>query len=269
MGDAVDEMGAVLERFSVDVDSYAELNAPLLFRAAEPLLDAIDLTSAERIVDLGTGTGRLLRCLQERAPHASVVGTDLVMAMLQRAHEDTAAPVAAMDVTRLALGDSIADVAVSAFVLRFLTDPTEALREQHRVLRVGGVAGVVVWGTAADATHEALFDEVLDEHGAAPYVFGRPLTDKLLDDPDKLRAAMEAAGFPRPRTRAAELVWSFTAQSFLDYAQRALDHFRQRCASLDPQTRRRALRVAADRLVTAGLATGEDRSGVVYGIATR
>ena len=269
MDDAEEGLGAVVRRFSVDVDAYAELNAPLLFRAAEPLLHAIDFAPAKRIVDLGTGTGRMLLALQERAPHASVIGTDVVQAMLQRAREDTGAPVAVMDVSRLALGDGVADVTFSAFVLRFLTDPIEALREQHRILRAGGVAGVVVWGAAEDAAHETLLDEVLDEHGAAPYVFGQPLTDNLLDDPDKLRTAMETAGFPNPRTWAAELVWSFTARSFLDFAQRALDHFRQRCASLDPQTRKQALRVAADRLATAGMATGEDRSGVVYGLATR
>src|SRR6266436_1839273 len=98
MADAADGHGAVVERFSVDVDAYAELNAPLLYRAAAPLLDAIDLASANRIVDLGTGTGRLLLSLQERAPQARVFGTDLVQAMLLRAREDTGAPVAAMDV---------------------------------------------------------------------------------------------------------------------------------------------------------------------------
>ncbi len=268
MADDVDARSVVLERFSVDVDSYAELNAPLLAQAAQPMLDALDLSGADRILDLGAGTGLMLQSLRTQAPRAKVVGVDLAAPMLSRARRDTGAPVAVMDVTQLAVAEGVADIAVSAFVLRFLPDPAAALREQHRVLRSGGVAGVAVWGADRDAPHEALFDKVLDEHGAAPYTGGSVLTDEQLDDPAKLRAALRAAGFADARTWKGILAWTFTTQSYLDFAQRALDHFRQRLGTLDEQTRTRAIAAAAERLVAAGIATGEDQTSVVYGIGT-
>lgn len=266
--DDVDARAVVLKRFSVDVDSYAELNAPVLARAAQPLLDALDLSGARRILDLGAGTGKMLAALRAQAPHASVVGVDFAEPMIRRARQDTGAPVAIMDVTRLGFAGAVADIAVSAFVLRFLPDPLWALREQRRVLARGGAAGVVVWGAGRDAPYETLLEKVLDEHGAAPYIGRSVLTDDALDDEDKLRAAMQVAGFAAPRTWTSELVSTFTAASFLDFAQRGLDRFRGRFNSLEGSARVQALDAAADQFIAAGLATGEDRTSVVYGIDT-
>ncbi|MGB9377695.1 MAG: methyltransferase domain-containing protein [Mycobacteriales bacterium] len=264
---AGDKRSALIERFSARVDSYAELNAPLLRQAAQPLLDQLDLTGARRILDLGAGTGSILGWLAARAPQARCVGVDLSAAMLSRARRDTQAPVAAMDVARLALADGVADVAVSTFVLRFVPDPLVALREQRRILADGGVAGVAVWGAAEDSPHEALLDRILDENGADPFVSRVVLTDDTLHDPAKLRAAMVTAGFAEPHTWGGELVRPFTAQSFVDFAQRGLERFRQRLAGLDDQTRASVLTTAVEQLSEAGLATGEDRSPVVYGLA--
>lgn len=118
------------------------------------LLDALDLSDARRILDLGTGTGLMLGSLRRPAPRAAVVGVDLAAPMVQRARRDTGAPVAVMDVTQLALAHGVADIAVSAFALRFLPDPGAALREQRLELASGGVAGVVVWGAGRDSAHE-------------------------------------------------------------------------------------------------------------------
>lgn len=82
-----------------------------------------------------------------------------------------------MDFTQLALAHSVADIAVSAFVLRFLPDPGAALREQRLELASGGVAGVVVWGRGLRLGARRLLDKVFDEHEAARYTGGSVLTD--------------------------------------------------------------------------------------------
>lgn len=263
------EHAGVVARFSADVDSYAELNAPLLARAAAPIVDALEPPDKGVVVDLGTGTGLMLNLLRQRVPHARVIGLDLVEAMLRRARADTGAPVALADVTRLPMQDDTVAASTSAFVLRFLTDPLAALREQHRVLHPDGRAGIVVWGSADLAPQEALLDEVLDQHRAPPYSSPTPLTDVALDEPDKLAAALAEAGFASPQAWQSNLVASYDADSFLDFAARALDRYRQRLAAMDNAARTSALDSARQRLVAELPPRFDDVIPVVYAVGRK
>jgi ubiquinone/menaquinone biosynthesis C-methylase UbiE len=263
------EHAGVIARFSADVDSYAELNAPLLAKAAAPIVDAIDPPADGVVVDLGTGTGLMLDLLRRRLPNAHVFGLDLVEAMLRRARADTGAPVVVADVTRLPLPDEAVSASVSAFVLRFLTEPIAALREQRRVLRPGGRCGIVVWGTADEAPQEALLGDVLDAHGAPSYSSPTPLTDDALDEPDKLVRALESAGFAAPRAWNGEVRASYDAESFLDFAGRALDRFRQRLAGMDADARDAALDAARQRLLAELPASFDDVIPTVYAVAEK
>jgi SAM-dependent methyltransferase len=264
-----DDRAGVVERFSSDVDSYVELNAPLLARAAAPIVDAVDPPDEGLVVDLGTGTGLMLDLLRRRVPNAQVVGLDLVEAMLRRARADTGAPVVIGDVTRLPIADDSVAASVSAFVLRFLNEPGAALREQRRVLRPGGRAGVVVWGPAEDAPQEALLSAVLDEYGAPAYESPTPLTDVALDDSDKLAAALMTAGFAAPRAWQSEITTSYDADSFITFATRALDRYRQRLGGLSEPARAKALNSARQRLAAELPPSFDDVIPVVYAVAEK
>jgi ubiquinone/menaquinone biosynthesis C-methylase UbiE len=221
------------------------------------------------VVDLGTGTGLMLDLLRRRAPNANVVGLDLVEAMLRRAHADTGAPVAVADVTRLPIADNAVAASTSAFVLRFLDEPVAALREQRRVLRPGGRAGVVVWGPADEAPQEAMLSAVFDEYGAPTYSSPTPLTDVALDEPDKLASALETAGFATARAWKGDVTATYDADSFLDFATRALDRFRQRLGGLDETARAAALDAARQRIVAELPASFDDVIPVVYALAEK
>ncbi len=94
------------------------------------------------LLDLGTGTGRILAVLADRAQRA--VGIDLSREMLAvaRANLDRAglrhAQVRQGDLYQLPLADASFDVAVMHQVLHFLEEPAAALAEAARVLRPGG-----------------------------------------------------------------------------------------------------------------------------------
>lgn len=259
----------VIARFSADVDAYAELNAPILAKAAGPIVDAVDPPADGVVVDLGTGTGLMLDLLRRRVPNARVFGLDLVEAMVRRARADTGAAVVIGDVTKLPLPDDAVAASVSAFVLRFLPEPIAALQEQRRVLQPGGRAGVVVWGAASDVAQESILEAVLDEHGAPPYRSPTPLTDVALDDPAKLTAALESAGFAAPRAWQEDVTVSYDADSFLTFARRGLDRFRQRLDGMDDDARVTALEAARRQLVDELPSPFEDAMPVVYAVGTK
>jgi len=94
------------------------------------------------LVDLGTGTGRMLELLRER--YRRGLGIDLSPAMLAYARaklertELRHAQVRQGDIYHLPLADQAADAAVMHQVLHFLSDPQRAVREAARVLAPGG-----------------------------------------------------------------------------------------------------------------------------------
>ncbi len=95
------------------------------------------------LVDLGTGTGRILSVLGRRARRA--VGVDQVREMLNvaRANLERAGlrnwQVRHGDLYQLPLPDDAFDVAVMHQVLHYMEDPVDALAEAARVLRPGGL----------------------------------------------------------------------------------------------------------------------------------
>jgi ArsR family transcriptional regulator len=96
----------------------------------------------DTLLDLGTGTGRMLQLFASRIRRG--LGLDRSPAMLAyaRAKLETAGlshcQVRQGDIYDLALADQTADAVIMHQVLHFLADPQRALREAARVLAPGG-----------------------------------------------------------------------------------------------------------------------------------
>jgi len=90
----------------------------------------------KRVLDVGTGTGKLRDTIATRAPNAHVVGVDFAEPMLRVARRP--ALLAAADALRLPFDAESFDAVVSAFVVRNLADIRCGIAEQVRVLRRGG-----------------------------------------------------------------------------------------------------------------------------------
>lgn len=94
------------------------------------------------LLDIGTGTGRILELLAPRATRA--VGIDRSPAMLGAARPAFAEPrlrhvqLRQGDLYRLPVADASVDLAVIHQVLHYVDDPAAAFREVARVLRPGG-----------------------------------------------------------------------------------------------------------------------------------
>jgi len=154
--------------YSANAADYARYWAPVIGPMARPLLDALAAAEAELVLDLGCGTGDLLPHLRAAFPASQTVGVDRAEGMVRIAQRSSGGALAVMDGQELALAGETFDVAVAAFMLFHLPDPTAGLREIRRVLRGGGAVGIATWGKGPDDPWIAIWKEELENHGAGP-----------------------------------------------------------------------------------------------------
>jgi len=129
------------------VDHYARATANLGLWASEEVLFTQWFEQKDRILDLGTGTGRIALGLAEIG-YEHLMGIDLARAMILRARHlakllELPVMFQVMDATALKLDDGLFDAAIFGFN-GLMQIPTEearakALREIHRVVRPGGL----------------------------------------------------------------------------------------------------------------------------------
>lgn len=140
---------AYFERIASDWDEIRPLHvADAEVEAA--LLAALGDRRPHTMLDIGTGTGRMLELF---APHVDrAMGVDLSQAMLRaaRGHLDHAAArhcvVRRGDALDLDLMTGSTDLVVLHHVLHFLEEPETAIREAARVLEPGGLLLIVDFG---------------------------------------------------------------------------------------------------------------------------
>jgi ubiquinone/menaquinone biosynthesis C-methylase UbiE len=150
---------------------YDDVFVPRLFTPwAELLLDAVEPSSGEDLLDVATGPGTVARLAAVRlGPSGRVTGCDLSPAMLALAvakpSADGAAPITYVECPAGALhvDDASFDIAVCQQGLQFFPDRVGALRELQRALRPGGRVGVAVWSAISESPFFAAIAEGLGE----------------------------------------------------------------------------------------------------------
>jgi ubiquinone/menaquinone biosynthesis C-methylase UbiE len=128
-------------RQGADWDEMRALDLPA--QAVEAaLLTLVPGNAAGRLLDIGTGTGRVLELLAPRVSQG--IGVDASKAMLALARSRLAraglshCSVRLADMYRLPLAEASFDLAVMQMVLHYAEDPPGVLAEVARVLRPGG-----------------------------------------------------------------------------------------------------------------------------------
>lgn len=120
----------------------------------------LDLEHGTLLVDMGTGTGRILELLAKRFERA--IGVDTNQQMLSYARARVQGPaysnvqVRQGDICHLSLADDTADAVIMHQVLHYLPDPARAIKEAARILKADGRALIVDF---AAHTVERLRDE--------------------------------------------------------------------------------------------------------------
>ena len=122
-----------------------------------------------RLLDIGTGPGRLLITLHQQSPRMRLIGIDSSPSMVAKARTNLARAGAAEviemlegNASRLPFGDGALDMVVSTGSVHHWKDPIVALNEIYRVLKAG--ARALLYDVVSD-TPQSVLDEMAREFG--------------------------------------------------------------------------------------------------------
>jgi ubiquinone/menaquinone biosynthesis C-methylase UbiE len=151
---------AVRRRFDERASEYdqSEMHRTL----AEAVAAFAEIEQVQSVLDVGTGTGLVLRALRARGTQARLTGVDLSPGMLAVAR--AALPDARFveaNVVHLPLPDDSVDLVTCVTVLHLIPDVVAAVDEWSRVLRPGGRAITATFATVDRSEHGG-------RHGSAP-----------------------------------------------------------------------------------------------------
>ena len=157
---------------------------------SELLIEALDVHSTERVLDVATGSGNAALAAARRG--CEVIGVDYVPALLDRARRRAEAEGLAIefvegDAEALPFEDGVFDVTSSVFGSMFAPDQEKTAGELARVTRSGGRIGVVAH--TPDGFIGNLF-KVIAKHVPPPAgMSGKPLVVVLLDEVQRYAGA--------------------------------------------------------------------------------
>lgn len=137
----------VVAEYAKSAERYDRKWAFYLEATTRETLRRLPMTPAARVLDVGCGTGELLRRLRTKYPGATLAGLDPVPEMLAVARDK----LNGNEDFRIGYADSLPwksgsfDLVVSCNMFHYITHPVEALREMARVVRHGGSVVLTDW----------------------------------------------------------------------------------------------------------------------------
>ena len=165
------------------------------------------LKPGNRVLDLGTGTGKLSFEATKTCSNCQVVASDITLPMMkvgQQQIDQSNITWSAADAARLPFPEETFHAAVSGFLVRNLADLPAGLKEQFRVLKPGG--RIVILDTTR--TPDSILTPLIRIHlhhiiptlgelltgERDPYTYLPDTTENFLR-PEEITAHLAAAGF--------------------------------------------------------------------------
>jgi SAM-dependent methyltransferase len=175
---------------------YESCFVPAIFGQWAPrLVETARLSSGDRVLDVGCGTGVLARAAADRvAAERQVTGLDINEGMLGVARRiRPQIDWRQGDATKLPVPDESYAAVMSQFSLMYFSDRLAALKEMMRVLKPGGRLAIAVWGPYERARGYVLLTEIAKRRcgQAAADVLTAPF---VLGDRDALLDLLKAGG---------------------------------------------------------------------------
>ena len=183
-------------------------------RLALPFLDFVGTGDAERVLDVGCGTGHLAAAVAEISNPTEVHAVDLSPEYIEYArtrHRDRRLVFRVGDACALDYPDATFERVLSLLVLHFVPRVHDAIAEMRRVARPGSVVGAAVWDARGGFVANRMFFD----------------TAAVLDSGAGER---RARNYTRPMTRPGELAAAWRGAGFADVAETSL-HIRMEYAS--------------------------------------
>ena len=213
--------------------------------AADWIMAALSLRPGQRVLELAGGPGTLsLMAARAVGTDGHVTYSDFAEPMVAAARErlraegEPSVECLVIDAEAIDLPDGSVDAIACRMGFMLMADPEAALQEAARVLAPGGRIALAVWA-AADANPWAVVPmrAVADELQAPSTDPGAPGMWSLAD-PERLRSALEQAGFTEIRIEALDDTTEFDSPDhFVAVTSRLAGPLRALFANVDDEKR--------------------------------
>lgn len=247
--------------------AHADYYDRAVARHHERLMGAAAIAAADRVLDIGCGTGQTTRDAARAAVAGEALGVDMSAAMLEVARQRAAAE--GVDNARFEHADAQIhpfdagsfDVVISRTGVMFFGDPVAAFANFARALRSGGRLAIVAWqARTANEWIRELSDAMAAGRRLPSPPDGAP-GPFALADPERVRTVLTSAGFVAVELEALhEPIW--LGRDADDGRRHATEMLGWMLDGLDAAGRDRALRA-----LHATMAAHQTADGVLYGSA--
>jgi SAM-dependent methyltransferase len=263
------EAAGMIEPWQKWQDALSTQNA----RSNEWIAELARVRASMHVLDIGSGIGDPALYLAERVgSEGQVVASDLVPAALdllaRRAAERgfTWLSTTCAEMDSLPFAACTFDAVTCRLGLMFSEDVQATLAEVRRVLKPGGRAAFVVWGTPRQPLFESTLGVVAELTGTeAPTGLARRFAT-----PGALGGSLHEAGFLEVYEEARTLPWPFTgtAEGLWDmFRELAGPSFNQELAALEVGVRARVDALVAERLRAFACGLEIDPTATLVGAA--
>ena len=193
---------------------YDEAFGSLTRQAVDPLLDAAEVRSGVRTLDVASGPGYAAAAAAARG--APVAALDFSSSMVKLARsQNPEIEFREGDAEALPFPDGSFDAVVMNFGMLHLAQPERALAEAFRVLHAGGRYAFTVWAKPEEAVGFGIILDAIRKHGNpdVPLPPGPPFF--RFSDASECDKVLKIAGFRNVDVRKVPQVWRFSASGLL------------------------------------------------------
>ena len=205
------DMFANARTYEARMGRWSARLAPLFVHFAQ-------ITDGGHVLDVGCGTGVLVRTVSAMTRQSEIVGIDPAQPFIEYARTQLADPRITFDrgtALDLPYPAGTFDYTLSLLVLMFLPHPEKAASEMRRVTRPGGTVAACTWDREGLEMTAIFREEAIRLDPAAAERAERPLRS---DQAGRLTALWHATGLQHVEETAIEMGMEFTS-FFDDYWQ--------------------------------------------------
>jgi SAM-dependent methyltransferase len=189
---------------------YHDAFGSLTTQAIVPLLDAADVKSGVKLLDIASGPGYVAAAAAKRG--AVVLGVDFSAAMVDQAQRlHPGVDFREGDAEALPLGNALFDAAVMNYGILHLGRPEQALMEAHRVIRAGGRFAFTVWAKPEETIGFGIVLRAVEAHGEPRVELPQGPPFFRYSDPEECVRGLLVAGFESPSVHTVPQLWRLPA----------------------------------------------------------